>query len=29
MSVSILIISDGDIGTSLISTAKQMIGQST
>ena len=29
MSVSILIISDGDIGTSLISTAKQMIGHST
>ena len=29
MSVSILIISDGDIGASLISTAKQMIGHST
>lgn len=29
MSVSILIISDGDIGASLISTAKQMIGDST
>ena len=29
MSVSILIISDGDIGTSLISTAKQMIRHST
>ena len=29
MSVSILIISHGDIGTSLISTAKQMIGDST
>ena len=29
MSVSILIISDGDIGASLISTAKQMIGRST
>ena len=29
MSVSILIISHGDIGTSLISTAKQMIGHST
>ena len=29
MSVNILIISDGDIGTSLISTAKQMIGHST
>ena len=29
MSVSILIISDGDIGASLISTAKKMIGHST
>jgi PTS system ascorbate-specific IIA component len=29
MSVSILIISHGDIGISLISTAKQMIGHST
>ena len=29
MSVSILIISDGDIGASLISAAKQMIGHST
>jgi len=29
MSVNILIISDGDIGASLISTAKQMIGHST
>ena len=29
MSVSILIISDGDIGASLISTAQQMIGHNT